>query len=130
MLGQYPTGFGNRMDQCGGELPGLKMGYQLATQCLPEFRTALLVNRHIAKDGKRLRLGCHEDQNRIALLGLGHTKALEMPLRRFHRFGYLVVRDKDPNLTRGSLFGLPNSSQHAFFINLGQKVSVMHDHFP
>ena len=82
MRGQYAADFLNRFDQRIAKVLVLKMRPHSGHNSLPELVTTLLVNRLIANYSELVRAWRDENQNRVLLTRLVHTKLMKLFLRR------------------------------------------------
>ncbi len=81
MRGQQFADFLNRFDQGVTEFLVLKMRPHSFDNALPELVAAFLMNRFIADDGELVRAWRDENQNRVLLTCLVHTKLMKLFLR-------------------------------------------------
>ena len=87
MRRQHISDFVNRFDQRVTELLVLKMGPHSLDNGLPELLAAFFVNRLVTNNGELMCAWRYEDQNRITLLRLVHTKLMKLLLRCNYRVG-------------------------------------------
>jgi hypothetical protein len=81
MSGQYFSGFLDCLDDGVTEFLVLKMRAHSIDKTLPEFLTALFMNRLIADHGKLMRAWRDEDQHSVPFARLVHSHPVEPFLR-------------------------------------------------
>lgn len=87
MRGQHFADFANRSRQRMTEFFVLKMAAHLIDKALPELFAAFFVNRLVTDDSEFVRPRRYENQHRIALTSVVHSKTLEFFLRNLQRIG-------------------------------------------
>src|SRR6266487_5807498 len=81
MRGQHFADFLNRLDQRVAEFLVLKMCPHSFDNALPKLVATFLVNGFIANNSELVLAWCDENQNRVLLTRLVHTKLMKLFLR-------------------------------------------------
>lgn len=126
MLRQQFSRAPHAMQNPPGKFTLAKMAGHFLRDFLPEFITALRMNRAIANHREFLDARSNEQQDTVLFPALVHLQMMENLFRGGHRILRLLAADKDADLPAHFGLGLGNRLDDGVVLKLAQKIARFH----